>query len=229
MIRSDFVSNSSSSNFIVSMKGKDINKHIEDVYNVFKDSEELIRDKFKYKTLLTVAEIYFIRPNPVKKNEYVKVFIPSGITINDDEVSNYMRDDGTFKDISIEDIYKLTWEHIDDEGNVCENDDIVYSRRNMGKVTKFSIAFTRYLYNKIKKLQPDTCIFENDVHGAHNIINYLIDMEGRLLEGDSLYAIKTTYEGDGMSNDSIWVEDARKDDNGFKRLRKVAEPILGLS
>jgi len=215
-IRNDYVSNSSSSSYIIAVIPEyDSRQAAQDVAErVFGDGFEDVADFFENKTVLTAIEISYTDWSE-KLQELVSNFIPAGICINDKEIGNWFDADGEVRsDLDVlEVIPKLSW-HADE--CMSENEEIVYERHLMGKVTDKTLKFTKWLYNKAVEL-----------YNAENVYYYsdsktepedqLAEYEKNLAEGKKLYFARFSYDGDAMCYGHIYIADAEDWKRGIKQ------------
>lgn len=214
--RFDFVSNSSSSSYIIAVSPEYTSRMAaRDVAEkTFGDGFEDVADFFENKTVLTAIEIKYSDWND-KYNDWVYNFIPPGICIDDEELDKWFDANGEVRsDLDIlEVIPKLSW---NTEDGMCENEDIVYERRLMGKVTDKTLKFTKWLHGKVVEL-----------YGAENAGYYsdskiepedqLAEYEKNLAEGKKLYLIRFSYEGDAMCYGHIYIAETENWKRGIRQ------------
>ena len=216
-IRNDFVSNSSSSSYIVAVKAgctdKDAAQDIAE--KVFGDEFGTVKTFFENKTVLTAIEVQYSDWYD-KTQEYLTNWVPPGICVNDDELSNWFDENGEVRaDLDpIETIAKLSW-HKDDS---CygENEEIVYERSLMGKVTDKTLKFTKWIHDKAVEL-----------YGAENAGYYsdsklepeeqLAEYEKNLAEGKKLYLTRFSYDGVAMCYGHIYIAETENWKRGIRQ------------
>jgi len=211
--RLDFVSNSSSSSYIVAVMAgctdKDAARDIAE--KVFGDGFEEVKDFFENKTVLTAVEVQYSDWYE-KTQEYLTNFIPPGICVNDDELSMFFDKDGEVRaDLDpIETIAKLSW--YCDDGSYGENEEVVYERSIMGKVNEKTLKFTKWIHDQAVELYGDknACYNEESDISAEEL---LAKYEKNLAEGRKLYFTRFSYDGDAMCYGHIYVADT----DGWKR------------
>ena len=211
--RLDFVSNSSSSSYIVAVMAgctdKDAAQDIAE--KVFGDGFEEVKDFFENKTVLTAVEVQYSDWYE-KTQEYLTNFIPPGICVNDDELSSWFDENGEVRaDLDpIETIAKLSWHN--DNGCYGENEEIVYERRLMGKVNEKTLKFTKWIHDKAVELygDKDACYCEDSNRSAEELLS---EYEENLAKGNKLYFTRFSYEGDAMCYGHIYVADT----DGWKK------------
>jgi len=210
--RLDFVSNSSSSSYIVAVMAgctdRDAARDIAE--KVFGDGFEEVKDFFESKTVLTAVEVQYSDWYE-KTQEYLTNFIPPGICVNDDELGSWFDENGEVRaDLDpIETIAKLSW--YNDDGRYEENEEIVYERRIMGKVNEKTLKFTKWIHDKAVELygDKDACYYE----GSNRSAELLAEYEENLAKGNKLYFTRFSYEGDAMCYGHIYVADT----DGWKK------------
>ena len=211
--RLDFVSNSSSSSYIVAVMAgctdRDAARDIAE--KVFGDGFEEVKDFFENKTVLTAVEVQYSDWYE-KTQEYLTNFIPPGICVNDDELSSWFDENGEVRaDLDpIETIAKLSWHN--DDGRYGENEEIVYERRLMGKVNEKTLKFTKWIHDKAVELygDKDACYYGDSDRSAEEL---LAEYEENLAKGNKLYFTRFSYEGDAMCYGHIYVADT----DGWKK------------
>ena len=211
--RLDFVSNSSSSSYIVAVMAgctdRDAARDIAE--KVFGDEFEDVKDFFENKTVLTAVEVRYSDWYE-KTQEYMTNFIPPGICVNDDELNMFFDKDGEVRaDLDpIETIAKLSW--YNDDGRYGENEEVVYERRLMGKVNEKTLKFTKWIHDKAVELYGK----ENagyDADSEQHAEDLLAAYKKSLDVGNKLYFTRFSYEGDAMCYGHIYIADT----DGWKK------------
>ena len=211
--RLDFVSNSSSSSYIVAVMAgctdRDAARDIAE--KVFGDEFEDVKDFFENKTVLTAVEVRYSDWYE-KTQEYVTNFIPPGICVNDDELSMFFDKDGEVRaDLDpIETIAKLSWYNVD--GRYGENEEVVYERRLMGKVNEKTLKFTKWIHDKAVELYGDKSA-GYDADSEQHAEDLLAAYKKSLDVGNKLYFTRFSYEGDAMCYGHIYIADT----DGWKK------------
>ena len=219
-IRTDFVSNSSSSSYIIAV-GPEYTSRMaaQDVAEkTFGDGFEDVADFFENKTVLTAIEIKYSDWND-KYSDWMYNFIPAGICVDDEELDTWFDDNGEVRnDLDIlEVIPKLSW-HNDD--GMSENEDIVYERRLMGKITDKTLKFTKWLHDKVVEVygiehsgyytdSADT----SEIDAAKQLAEY----EKNLAEGNKLYFTRFSYDGDAMCYGHIYIAETNEWKRGIRQ------------
>lgn len=219
-IRTDFVSNSSSSSFIVATLN---NNHTNNAINIcstlgYYSSET--EDMFNNNTVLTLFHIDFVL-NDDYGNPMLSTSIPSGICIPDRELDYYFDGDEVRKDIDKAKIVReLLWNKFDDNIDIFkgdsklhnyryrENEFIVYECRTMGKINTKTYNFTRWLIEAVKELSQFVDITD-DYSNEINADEYLSKIKTLLNIGKTLYFTRYSYEGDAEEYGHIYVHDVR--------------------
>ena len=211
--RLDFVSNSSSSSYIVAvMAGCTDRDAAQDIAEkVFGDEFEEVKNFFENKTVLTAVEVQYSDWYE-KTQELLTNWVPAGICVNDDELSMFFDKDGEVRaDLDpIETIAKLSWHN--DDGYYGENEEIVYKRRLMGKINEKTLKFTKWIHDKAVELygNKNACYYEGSKRSAKEL---LAKYEESLAKGNKLYFTRFSYEGDAMCYGHIYIADT----NGWKK------------
>ena len=213
-IRNDFVRNSSSSSYIVAVTAGCTNGDAaQDIAEkVFGDDFEEVKDFFENMTVLTAVEVAY--SNWYEKTQtFLSNFVPSGICVNDDELSMFFDKDGEIRsDLNpSEIIQQLSWYTVD--SSWVENEEIVHERRLMGKVNEKTLKFTKWIHDKAVEL-----------YGSQNVSYYLgsnncsaeellSEYEKSIAKGNKLYFTRFSYEGDAMCYGHIYIADT----DGWKK------------
>lgn len=204
--RLDFVSNSSSSSYIVAvMSGCTDNNAAQDIAeNVFGDEFEETKDFFENKTVLTAIEVAYSDWYE-KTQTLMSNFVPSGICINDNELNMFFDKDGEVRaDLDpIETIAKLSWYNDDYE----ENEEIVYERRLMGKVNEKTLKFTKWIHDKAVELYGSENASYYSGSNGRSAEELLSEYEESLAKGNKLYFTRFSYEGDAAVYGHIYIDD----------------------
>lgn len=211
-IRTDFVSNSSSSSYIIAVISKYTPIMVaQDVAErTFGDDFTETAEFFESKTVLTAIELQYSSLNS-KLNTWICNFIPVGICIDDEEIDKWFDADGEVRnDLDIlEVIPKLSW--YSDDG-VSENEDIVYRRRLMGKVTIKTLKFTKWLHDKLIEaygVDHSGYYLDSSISAEDQLDIY----ENNLSKGKQLYLTRFSYSGDAMRYGHIYIAET----DGWKR------------
>lgn len=212
-----FVSNSSSSSYIIAVIPEYDSRQAAQVVaeRVFGDEFEDVAKFFENKTVLTAMEIKYSDWSD-ECTEWMYNFIPAGICVDDSELSKWFDVNGEVRnDLDIlEVIPALSWHN--DDGNYGENEEIVYERRLMGKVTDKTLKFTKWLHDAVVEL-----------YGAENAGYYsdskiksedrLAEYEKNLAEGKKLYFTRFSYDGDAMCYGHIYIAETENWKRGIKQ------------
>lgn len=205
--RLDFVSNSSSSSYIVAVMAectdRDAARDIAE--KVFGDEFKEVKDFFENKTVLTAVEVQYSDWHE-KTQELLTNWVPAGICVNDDELSMFFDKDGEVRaDLDpCETIAKLSW--YNDDGCYGENEEIVYERRLMGKVNEKTLKFTKWIHDKAVELygSQNAYYYKSSKRSAEEL---LAEYEESLAKGNKLYFTRFSYEGDAMCYGHIYIAD----------------------
>lgn len=205
-IRLDFVSNSSSSSYIVSvMSGCSDRDAAQDIAKkVFGDEFEETKDFFENKTVLTAIEVTYSDWYE-KTQTLLSNFVPAGICINDNELNMFFDKDGEVRANldPIETIAKLSWYNDDYE----ENEEIVYERRLMGKVNEKTLKFTKWIHDKAVELYGSENASYYSGSNGRSAKELLSEYEESLAKGNKLYFTRFSYEGDAEVYGHIYIDD----------------------
>ena len=211
--RYDFVSNSSSSSYVVAVVPRCTAAAAAQCIaeKAFGNGYESVKDFFENKTVLTAVEVRYSDWYE-KTQEYLTNFIPPGICVNDDELSMFFDKDGEVRaDLDpIEAIAKLSWYNAD--GHYGENEEVVYERRLMGKVNEKTLKFTKWIHDKAVELYGDKNA-GYDVDSKQPAEDLLAAYKKSLDTGNKLYFTRFSYEGDAMCYGHIYIADT----DGWKR------------
>jgi len=215
--RLDFVSNSSSSSYIIAVIPEYDSRQAAQVVaeRVFGDEFEDVARFFENKTVLTAMEIKYSDWSD-EHNEWMYNFIPAGICVDDSELSKWFDANGEVRnDLDIfEVIPALSWHN--DDGKYGENEDIVYERRLMGKVTDKTLKFTKWLHGKVVELygaEAAGYYSDSKIEPEAQLAEY----EKNLAEGKKLYLTRFSYDGDAMCYGHIYIADTENWKRGIKQ------------
>lgn len=213
-IRHDFVSNSSSSSYIVAVTvGCTDGDAAQDIAEkVFGDDFEEVKDFFENMTVLTAVEVAY-SDWYAKTQTFLSNFVPSGICVNDDELSTFFDKDGEIRsDLNPSEIIpQLSWYTVD--SSWVENEEIVYERRLMGKVNEKTLKFTKWIHDKAVELygsQNTSYYLGSNNSSAEELLS---EYEKSLAKGNKLYFTRFSYEGDAMCYGHIYIADT----DGWKK------------
>ena len=174
---------------------------------VFGDDFEEVKDFFENMTVLTAVEVAY--SNWYEKTQtFLSNFVPSGICVNDDELSIFFDKDGEVRlDLNPSEIItKLSWYTIIDS-SWAENEEIVYERRLMGKVNEKTLKFTKWIHNKAIELYGSENASYYSGSNGRSAEELLSEYEKSLAKGNKLYFARFSYEGDSMCYGHIYIED----------------------
>lgn len=223
-IRSDFVSNSSSSSYIIDVGNVTPKKAAEIVTTNIGDGEDEYGNNwlwplFEENVALTCVEICYRFPDW----EY-GTNVPPGIAVTSEELDNYFDANGNVKaDLDKKKtIEKLSW----NTKTGGENENIVYAARAYGmKITEKTVKFTEWLIEACKEVCGENEVslgwsaYDFDAHTKN-----LEEVKKSLADGNSVFYIQTCYSGD--PDCGLYVADSNEENNGWKRLRKVCNKML---
>jgi hypothetical protein len=210
--RSDFVSNSSSSSYIVAVVPRCTDAVAAQCIaeKAFGDGYESVKDFFEHKTVLTAVEVIYYDWRE-KTQEWLMNFVPAGICVDDEELDKFFDKNGEVRnDLDpIETIAKLSWHSDDCYG---ENEEVVYERRLMGKVNEKTLKFTKWIHDKAVELYGDKNA-GYDADSEQPAEDLLAAYKKSLDAGNKLYFTRFSYEGDAMCYGHIYIADT----GGWKR------------
>lgn len=226
-IRQDFVSNSSSSSYIIDVGKVTSFEAANIVAKAIGDGEDergnnWLRPLFEENIALTCTEICYHFPDWKFSNN-----IPDGLCVAEEELSEYFDENGNVR-VDLDKrkvIEKLSWNT--DTGE--ENEYAVYNARPWGaKIDSRTVKFTEWLIAACKEICDEKYVYlgwsaEDAEANAKNIE----EVKTSLAEGNAVFYIWTCYSGDPDSG--LYVADSNEDDNGWKRLRKVCKKMLHVS
>ena len=174
---------------------------------VFGDEFEETKDFFENMTVLTAVEVQY-KSWYEKTQTLIPNMVPSGICINDDELSIFFDKDGEVRlDLNPSEIItKLSWYTIIDS-SWAENEEIVYERRLMGKVNEKTLKFTKWIHNKAIELYGSENASYYSGSNGRSAEELLSEYEKSLAKGNKLYFARFSYEGDSMCYGHIYIED----------------------
>ena len=173
---------------------------------VFGDEFEETKDFFENMTVLTAVEVQY-KSWYKKKQTLFSNFVPSGICVNDDELSMFFNKDGEVRsDLDPSKIItQLSWYTVDDSWG--ENEEIVYERRLMGKVNEKTLKFTKWIHNKAIELYGSENASYYSGSNGRSAEELLSEYEESLAKGNKLYFTRFSYEGDAEVYGHIYIDD----------------------
>ena len=173
---------------------------------VFGDEFEETKDFFENMTVLTAVEVQY-KSWYKKKQTLFSNFVPSGICVNDDELSMFFNKDGEVRsDLDPSKIItQLSWYTVDD--SCGENEEIVYERRLMGKVNEKTLKFTKWIHNKAIELYGSENASYYSGSNGRSAEELLSEYEESLAKGNKLYFTRFSYEGDAEVYGHIYIDD----------------------
>ena len=225
--RTDFVSNSSSSSYIIDVGKTTSREAAVIVAKAIGDGEDergnnWLQPLFEENIALTCVEICYHLPDLEFGNN-----IPDGLAVSEEELSEYFDKNGNVRaDLDKRKVIeKLSWNN--DKGD--ENEYAVYNARPWGaKIDNRTVKFTKWLIAACKELcgEERVClgwsVQDADAHAKN-----LEEVKKSLAESSSVFYIRTCYSGDPGCG--LYVADSNEDNNGWKRLRKVCKKMLHAS
>ena len=227
-IRKDFVSNSSSSSYIIDVgKGLSHKEAANLVATNIGDGDDWLCQLFEDNIALTCIDICYHFADCEFSND-----IPSGICISKYDINEYFDANGNVRsDLDKrKTIEKFSWNTVPTSENYWgENEFAVYEARAYGMmITEKSVKFTEWLIDACKELCGEKSVsfgFNEDDEKTNK--TNLNEIKHSLTEGNSVYYIRTCYSGD--PDCGLYVADSNEDDNGWKRLRKACKKMLWAS
>lgn len=225
--RLDFVSNSSSSSYIIDVGKVTPFEAADIIAKSIGDGEDergnnWLRPLLEENVALTCVEICYHFPDWKFSNN-----IPDGLCVAEEELSEYFDENGNVRaDLDKRKVIeKLSWNT--DTGG--ENEYAVYNARPWGmKIDSRTVKFTEWLIAACKEICGEEHVFlgwSADAADAH--AKNIEEVKASLAEGNAVFYIWTCYSGDPDSG--LYVADSREEDNGWKRLRKVCKKMLHAS
>ena len=225
--RLDFVSNSSSSSYIIDLGNATAKEAADIVAKAIGDGEDergrnWLFPLFEENIALTCVEICYHLPDCEFGNN-----IPDGLAVAEEELSEYFDENGNVRaDLDKRKVIeKLSWNT--DTGG--ENDYAVYNARPWGmKIDSRTVKFTEWLIAACKELcgEEHVCLGWSAGDAEAHAKN-IEEVKASLAENSSVFYIWTCYSGD--PDCGLYVADSREEDNGWKRLRKVCKKMLHAS
>ena len=206
-VRNDFVSNSSSSSFIVACKDESDSENATAIAKALEDDAAPVVDFFSNYTCLTIAEIENIAwLDKAGETHYVNV--PDGICIPNEDLPKYFDVDGNvLSSLDFIEIFKkFNWYSFDENNRpIGENETVVYELASiMGKVDKYSVAFTEWLIeNAVKTFGENAVNFSLSSSVGDVDIN---EIKNSIENGRKLYYLRYSYQGDAQCYGHIYVD-----------------------
>lgn len=223
--RLDFVSNSSSSSYIIDVGNVTPKKAADIVVENIGDGEDGCGNNwlwplFEENIALTCIEIcYYLEDGDFYNN------IPSGLCLSKEDISEYFDANGNVRlDLDKRKVIeKLSWNTKDGCG---ENDYAVYEARAYGaRVTEKTVKFTEWLIEACREIYGENAIsFGFDANDNMTHSSNLKEIKKSLEENNSVFFIKTCYSG--SPDCGLYVADSNEKNNGWKRLRKACNKML---
>ncbi len=229
-IRKDFVSNSSSSSYIISsdltvdnMTKKMFrfsygrNKLDKERREWANENGQILAKFLKTHTCLTIFGFNFSHPltAAMKKKFYMGHPIPNtlfcGHCCPDEYLDKYFDKEGNIKTSAKPEpiMNALTWYRITDKGKLIFNhEDVGYVRGKSGKITKQSIRFNRWMIESIVKRYEGIEIQRKD-----SILRALDALEKDIEKGNWYY-LNINHDGDGVDEDSAYYSNYSRDGEG---------------
>lgn len=214
-IRSDFVSNSSTSSYVLYSKlnpqqlSNEMWKYSGLLEESIKKWSKIFGWHLSHTTLLTLYDISFDMP---LEEKYLKEFYPGESTENmifrgyycyDNQLSKYFDEYGEVrKDLDIDDVIaKFGMYHFEDDNIVFDQDESDGCNHGSAKINKYTIKFSKWLFEQLKKKYSNVR-FTADGDTTTEIFDMV---EKELAEKHmNQYWIKLNYEGDGMADDAVY-------------------------
>lgn len=217
--RLDFVSNSSSSSYIlVCSSGKspeEIARLVSE--KTFGYDNDEIADFFCNYTCLTTHCIAFSYYSS-KCHEMMTNNIAAGVCVKDSELDKYFDANGNVReDLKFEDVIKdFTWNDFNSE--YSENEDVVYNKRVIGKISDKTLKMMSWLAANAIDAYGDGNVFSNwyvDVLKPEDIdVKLQLDKLQKLLDdGNQLFYTRYSYDGDAECYGHIYIYET----NDWKR------------
>ena len=211
-VRSDFVSNSSSSSFIVATKYNDLFDGAYNICNALGDGDFDLIEMLEKRTSLTLFDIRLCFPHGYDS-------IPAGITIDDEDLSEYFDGDEVRKDLDPHAIIrKLLWHKYPDDKDIfidpeiegwCENEYVVYENRILGKVNIKTYNFTKWLCDAIKDQLGEFTLEMQRYEPEKDAEYYLNKIKSYLDDNKMIYQIYCSYMGNGQEYGHVYLSDVK--------------------
>ena len=213
-IRSDFVSNSSSSSYIIDVGKRNYADAAELVAVNIGDGDDWLESLFKENVAAVACDIYYQFDDMEFPN-----FIPSGLSMAANILDAYFDETGEVrKDLHKRTVIEsLSW-HSKTGG---ENERVVYESRAYGMaVTEKTLKFTKWLIEACNEICPHNPVELGIDRSDEKVAKQnLEDIKKSLENGNSVYIIRTCYSGD--PDCGLFVADSGNEkNNGWIRLRK---------
>ena len=226
--RIDFVSNSSSSSYIIDVGQVSAKEAADIVAKNIGDGEDergnnWLWPLFEENVALTCVEICYHAPDSKFSNS-----IPSGIAVHAEELIEYFDANGNVRaDLDKRKVIeKLSWNKIGKDGWCGENEYAVYDARPWGMtIDSRTVKFTEWLIAACKEICDANYVYLGySAEDADEHSKNLKEIKDSLANGNSVYLIQTCYSGD--PDCGLYVADSNEKNNGWKRLRKVCKKML---
>jgi hypothetical protein len=221
-VRADFVSNSSSSSFIVSHDNTlTLPQFIRNVCKVSNWPYRKVKTEkyIKNRTCLNILDITVDIDNPDIPGETFDGWIPANICVSDRYIRRFFDKHGEIKEnldakkiilslmSYIHNERKHTWDY---------NHNVMEKWRTSGKVNEYSVKFTNWLIRNIKELYGYVFLEKDCKHDVDFV-------EEHLKQGHSCYVLHFNYQGTSPTEfkGSIRYNGNRGDDIAVKLLEGV--------
>ena len=214
-IRNDFVSNSSSSSYIVVCKPGFTNDQMafDIAEKTFGDDSELVKDFFNNYTCLTTTNIA-VQWWDNDKHMMMDNSIVAGVCVEDAKLDKWFDIDGNIKkDLVFEDVVKdFFWYDSDSPNEYAENEKVVYESRVMGKINDKTLKMMSWLASNAVEWYGSENVAGNwfkDCLKSEDIdIKLELDKIQHLLDdGKKLFLTRYSYSGDAQCYGHIYIYD----------------------
>ena len=219
--RNDFVSNSSSSSYIVVCKPGFTNDQIafDIAEKTLGDESKPVKDFFNNYTCLTTSSV-LVEWWDNDKSMIIDNSIAAGVCVEDDKLSKWFDENGDLKkDLVFEDVIKdFFWYDASSSDAYAENGKVVYESRVMGKINDKTVKMMSWLMTNAIEWYGRESVAGGSFKDCFKLEDIEIKLgldkiKKALDEGKKLFLTRYSYEGDAQCYGHIYVYDT----DGWKR------------